>query len=88
VFLRNGTEDRQVFIDPARDRLVISYSRASGVDSELVVRVAERTLGPGEETEAVFVALEERAGPARVEFESTDQAANSRLVARTAFVLP
>jgi hypothetical protein len=88
VSLRNDTEDQQVFLDPAWDHLVIEYSRASQGEAARVVHVPGRTLGPGEETQAVFVPLDERAGPAKVEFVSTQHTANTRLVAKTAVAVP
>lgn len=88
VALRNDTEDRQVFVDSVLDHLLIEYMDASGEKSVRVVAVPGRTLGPGDETEQVFVPLEERAGPARVEFVCTQYTANTRLEARTEVTVP
>jgi hypothetical protein len=88
VALRNDTEDRQVFVDPVLDHLLIEYSHASGGNVVCSVRVNDHTLGPGDATAPIFVPLDERAGPAKIEFLCTEYTANTKLVAKTGVTVP
>ena len=88
VSLQNDTEDRQVFVDPMLDHLLIEYSNAVGGAVVRFVGVPGHTLGPGDATAPTFVSLEDRAGPVRVEFVCTQYSGNTKLVARTDVTVP